>query len=97
MKMTMERYVQLLNTKMNLKTEAEKLGFKKINDVLYTREKDGAYIKFDDEEIDVWIENVPRKRVSQYYNMIRTEIDKGFYTEKTYLQYTLDNIKHGKW
>ena len=62
MKMTIERYVQLLNTKMNLKTEAEKLGFTKVNDVLYTREKDGACIKFDDEEIDVWFNNVPRKR-----------------------------------
>lgn len=97
MKMTLERYVLIMNTKYNLKEAAKKLGFERVNDVLFLREEDGAYIKFDDEEVDVWFNNVPRRRTSQYYNLIRTEIDKGFYTEELYIKYALDNLKQGKW
>ena len=95
--MTLERYIKILNTKLNLKEAAEKLGFESTNEVLYVREDDGAYIKFDDEEIDVWFNNIPRRRTSQYYNLIRTEVDKGFYTEELYIKYALENLKEGKW
>ena len=97
MRMTLERYILIMNTKYNLKEAAKKLGFKSVNDILFLREEDGAYIKFDDEEVDVWFSNVPRRRTSQYYNLIRTEIDKGFYTEELYIKYALDNLKQGKW
>ena len=50
MRMTLERFVLLMNTKFNLKRAAEKLGFNNINGVLFIRESDNAYIKFDDEE-----------------------------------------------
>ena len=86
-----------MNTKFNLKEAAKKLGFESDNGVLFLREEDGAYIKFDDDEVDVWFSDIPRRRTSQYYNMIRIETDKGFYTEELYLKYALENLKEGKW
>ncbi len=94
MKMTLERYIQILNTKYNLKQAALELGFVPKNDVLYVKEGDDEVnIKFDDEEIDVWYTKRSRRRSSQYYNLIRTEIDKGLYTEKSYIEYTLKYLK----
>ena len=94
MKMTLDRYVKIINTKLNLKIVAEKLGFENINGVLFLRESDGAYLKFDDEELDVWFSNRPRRRTSQYYNAIRTVIDDGYYTEETYIKWALENLKN---
>ena len=96
MRMTLERYVKMINTKLNLKEAAVKLGFARINGVLYFRESDYAYLKFDDEEIDAWYGDTPRRRTSQYYNMIRTEVEKGFYTEELYIKYALENLKYRK-
>ena len=95
--MTLERFILLTNTKIRLKEAAIKMGFENVNNVLFRRESDGANIKFDDEEVDVWYDNMPRRRTSQYYNMIRTEVDKGFYTEELYLKYALENLKEGRW
>ena len=93
MKMTLDRYIKIMNTKYNLRKASEKLGFESINGVLYFRESDGAYLKFDDEEIDAWFSDRPRRRTSQYYNAIRTVIDEGYYTEESYINWTIENLK----
>lgn len=94
MQMTLDRFIKVMNTKFNLKIAAERLGFENINNVLFIRESDGAYIKFDDEEIDIWFSSRTRRRTSQYYNAIRTEIDNGHYTEESYIQWALENLKY---
>jgi hypothetical protein len=93
MKMTLERYVELMNTKFRLKKVAEDLGFENINNVLYFRETDGVYLKFDDYEIYVWFNDKPRCKTSQYYEAIRTVIDDGCYTEETYIKWAIENLK----
>ena len=95
--MTLERFILLMNTKIRLKEAAINLGFENVNNVLFKRDSDGANIKFDEEEVDVWFNDMPRRRTSQYYNMIRTEVDKGFYTEELYLRYALENLREGRW
>lgn len=94
------RFVMIINTKLNLKEAAKRLGFVSINGTLFRKyeEDDETWnIKFDDECIDIWFSKYPRRRSSQYYNLIRTETDKGFYTEETYIKYTIENLKQGKW
>lgn len=61
--------------------------------MFYILESDGAYLKFDDEEIDVWFSDRPRHRTSQYYNAIRTVIDDGHYTEESYINWAIENLK----
>lgn len=99
MQMTLERYIQILNTKLNLKNAAKKMGFVSINGTLFRKyeEDDETWnIKFDDECIDIWFSRNPRRRTSQYYNLIRNEIDKGYYTEESYIEWTIKNIKYNK-
>ena len=93
MKMTLDRYVELMNTKFRLKKVAEDLGFENINNVLYFRETDGVYLKFDDYEIYVWFNDKPRCKTSQYYEAIRTVIDDGHYTEESYINWAIENLK----
>ncbi len=93
MKMTLERYVELMNTKFRLKKAAEDLGFENINNVLYFRETDGVYLKFDDYDVYVWFNDKPRCKTSQYYEAIRTVIDDGHYTEESYIKWAIENLK----
>ena len=93
MKMTLERYVELMNTKFRLKKAAEDLGFENINNVLYFRETDGVCLKFDDYDVCVWFNDKPRWEISQYYEAIRTVIDDGHYTEESYINWAIENLK----
>ena len=99
MYITLDRYVKIMNTKLNLKEAAKKMGFVSINGVLfrkYTEDDETWNIKFDDECIDIWFSRNPRRRTSQYYNAIRTEVDKGFYTEEKYIEWAIENLNQGK-
>ena len=78
MYITLDKYVKMMNTKINLKEAAKKFGFESANGVLFRKwegnEDDGETwnIKFDDDCIDIWFSKNPRRRTSQYYNAIRT-------------------------
>ena len=100
MYITLDKYVKMMNTKINLKEAAKKLGFESANGVLFRKdegnEDDGETwnIKFDDDCIDIWFSKNPRRRTSQYYSAIRTEVDKGFYTEEKYIEWAIENLKN---
>ena len=92
----LEEFVQKINMKLRIKDAVKELGFKPINDVLYSKNDCcDISLKFDENEICMWCNENPRYKLYKTYNLIRMEVSKEYCDEKGFIQKMLNKLEMG--
>ena len=89
-------FIKNINVKLNLKQAIKDLEFTQQNDMYYYKEIEGknVHVKFEQDEMVMWLSGNDKK-YTKYYNSLRSEKDRGLYTELDYINETINLIIKG--
>ena len=89
-------FIKIINVKLNLKQAIKELEFIQQNDTYYYKEIEGknVHVKFEQDEMVIWLGGNDKK-YTKYYNSLRSEKDRGLYTELEYINETINLIIKG--
>ena len=92
----LEKFIKIINVKLNLKQAIKELEFIQQNDTYYYKEIEGknVHVKFEQDEMVMWLSGNDKK-YTKYYNSLRSEKDRGLYTELEYINETINLIIKG--
>ena len=92
----LEKFIKIINVKLNLKQAIKELEFIQQNDTYYYKEIEGknVHVKFENDEIVMWLSG-STKKYTKYYNSLRSEKDRGANTESDYINETIQIIIEG--
>ena len=89
-------FIKNINVKLNLKQAIKDLEFTQQNDMYYYKEIEGknVHVKFEQDEMTMWLSG-DTKKYTKYYTSLRSEKDRGLYTELDYINETINLIIKG--
>lgn len=90
--MNIDEFVKIVNLKHKLKKVLVDMHFEETNGVLFikTGEPEPIYVKFDDNDIIFWLGDYTAKRFENLYLSVLDGIEKGKYTEESFVKYSLE-------
>jgi hypothetical protein len=96
MDIDLANFIKNVNVKLNLKQAIKDLEFTQQNDMYYYKEIEGknVHVKFEQDEMTMWLSG-DTKKYTKYYKSLRSEKDRGLYTELEYLNETINLIIKG--
>ena len=96
MDIDLANFIKNINVKLNLKQAIKDLEFTQQNDMYYFKEIEGknVHVKFEQDEMVMWLSGNDKK-YTKYYNSLRSEKDRGLYTELDYINETINLIIKG--
>ena len=96
MDIDLANFIKNVNVKLNLKQAIKDLEFTQQNDMYYYKEIEGknVHVKFEQDEMTMWLSG-NTKKYTKYYNSLRSEKDRGLYTELDYINETINLIIKG--
>ena len=96
MDIELENFIKNVNVKLNLKQVIKNLEFTQQNDMYYYKEIEGknVHAKFEQDEMVMWLSG-DTKKYTKSYKSIRSEKDRGLYTELDYINETINLIVKG--
>lgn len=96
MDIDLANFIKNINVKLNLKQAIKDLEFTQQNDMYYYKEIEGknVHVKFEQDEMTMWLSG-DTKKYTKYYNSLRSEKDRGLYTELDYINETINLIIKG--
>lgn len=96
MDIDLANFIKNINVKLNLKQAIKDLEFTQQNDMYYYKEIEGknVHVKFEQDEMVMWLSGNDKK-YTKYYNSLRSEKDRGLYTELDYINETINLIIKG--
>jgi hypothetical protein len=96
MDIDLANFIKNVNVKLNLKQAIKDLEFTQQNDMYYYKEIEGknVHVKFEQDEMTMWLSG-DTKKYTKYYKSLRSEKDRGLYTELEYINETINLIIKG--
>jgi hypothetical protein len=96
MDIDLANFIKNVNVKLNLKQAIKDLEFTQQNDMYYYKEIEGknVHVKFEQDEMTIWLSG-DTKKYTKYYKSLRSEKDRGLYTELDYINETINLIIKG--
>lgn len=96
MDIDLANFIKSVNVKLNLKQAIKDLEFTQQNDMYYYKEIEGknVHVKFEQDEMTMWLSG-DTKKYTKYYKSLRSEKDRGLYTELEYINETINLIIKG--
>lgn len=88
----LDMFVKIVNLKFNLKKVLKEMNFEETNGVLFIKsnEPESIFVKFDDNDIIFWVGNHTAKRFENLYSTVLDDIEKGKYTEESFIKYSIE-------